>query len=211
MESSEQPQGSREVIIEEFLNTSACASETINPFNTNEVHFADELAFNEFYQNNDKRDTILELLRKLNADALIPIVEKKRLVAYIVIDRYARSLGAGDTDEFYNDIERDYMQVFTDYLGNIINLLRNRNFDSLLYQEKKLEEKVYLRHQEINQYKESIRSFIRTSHEKKIGVIFYKNRRFTFGNRYAQDIIKVDLNTHSGHPTTKKLKTMEML
>ena len=55
---------------------------------------------------------------------------------------------------------------------DIIHLLLNKNLDTLVHQEKELKEEVYLRHQEINQYKESLRSFIRTSRDKEIGIIF---------------------------------------
>ena len=53
------------------------------------------------------------------------------------------------------------MLVFASYLSNIINLLQNRNLEMLIQQEKELKEELYSKHQEINQYKESIRSFLR--------------------------------------------------
>ncbi len=98
------------------------------------------------------------------------------------------------------------MLVFASYLGNIIHLLNSRNLTTLLRKEKELQDELYSKHQEINQYKESIRSFLRTTKNASIGIIFYKNRRFIFGNQTAQELIDINLNTHDGHPTTIVLK-----
>jgi transcriptional regulator of aromatic amino acid metabolism len=162
----------------------------------------DEIAFNNFYEETDTSKAILHFLETINADIFIPVYEKNKLIAYIIIDRYAR------LNEFYSDIERDEMLVFVSYLGNIINLLQNRNLDTLIHQEKKLQEELYHKHQEINQYKESIRSFLRTSKQKEIGIIFYKHRHFTLGNQAAKELIKINLNTQDGHPLTKIIKTL---
>src|SRR5205823_2709570 len=75
-----------------------------------------------------------------------------------------------------------------------------------IHQEKELKEELYRKHQEINQYKESIRSFLRSN--KSIGIIFYKNRRFTFGNQEAQELIKINPHVHEGHPITRTLKQL---
>ena len=98
------------------------------------------------------------------------------------------------------------MVIFATYLGNIINLLHHGNFQALLNEQKELKEELYQKHQEINQYKESIRSFLRTTRERKIGIIFYKNRKFTYGNQAGQDLIKIDLNNDQGHSFAQLLK-----
>ncbi|MDR3550275.1 MAG: sigma 54-interacting transcriptional regulator, partial [Candidatus Babeliales bacterium] len=59
---------------------------------------------------------------------------------------------------------------------------------------------------EINQYKESIRSFLKNNKQKEIGIIFYKNRRFIFGNQTAKELVKININTQEGHPLTQALK-----
>ena len=58
----------------------------------------------------------------------------------------------------------------------------------------------------MSQYKESIRSFIRNTRQKEIGIIFYKNRRFVFGNQAAKEIVKININNQEGHPLTQALK-----
>ncbi|MCK5632958.1 sigma 54-interacting transcriptional regulator, partial [bacterium] len=136
----------------------------------------------------------------------LPVYDKESLVGYIIIERFARARELGKNAEFYSNIDRDQMVVFATYLGNIIHLLRNRNLNALIAQEKELQEELYDKHQKINQYKESIRSFLRTNKQRKIGIIFYKNRRFTFGNQTAQDLVQVNINTHEGHPISRALK-----
>ena len=73
---------------------------------------------------------------------------------------------------------------------------------------KELTEELYHKHQEINQYKESIRSFLRSNKERKIGIVFYKHRRFTFANEAAQELVGMDLNNNLGHSFTKACKTV---
>lgn len=162
----------------------------------------DEIAFSNFYEEDEVREIILKFLDTINADVFLPIWEKQKIISYIVIDRFARQI------EFYSDVERDEMLVFASYLGNIINLLQSRNIELLIHQEKELREELYEKHQEINQYKESIRSFFRSTSEKQIGIIFFKNRHFTLGNQAAKELIKINPNTQEGHAITKALKNI---
>jgi len=194
-----------EKVVETFLHTQTPDGKKQNFLKKNKILFTDEVAFNQFYSKKQQIPLETLFLQQLDADAFIPILNEKLLIGYIVIDRHARLLETRGKQEFYGETERDYMLVFVDYLRNIISLLHNKNFNNFLCKEKKLEQKVYLKHQEINQYKESVQSFLSTSYDKT-GIIFYKNRRFTYGNRNAQELIPINLNTQNGHPTTKTLK-----
>lgn len=162
----------------------------------------DEIDFNNFYDPNYADETILAFMDTINADIFLPIYKNHTMIGYIIVERYAR------LNEFYSHIERDEMLVFASYLSNIINLIQNRNLESLIYQEKELKEELYKKHQEINQYKESIHSFLKNHKHKDIGIIFYKNRHFVFANQAAKEIIKININTHLGSPLTKALKTI---
>ncbi len=162
----------------------------------------DEIDFNNFYDPSYADKSILTFLDTINADIFLPIYKNQTIIGYIIVERYARM------NEFYSNIERDEMLVFASYLSNIINLIQNRNLESLIYQEKELKEELYRKHQEINQYKESIHSFLKNHKHKDIGIIFYKNRQFVFANQAAKEIIKINLNTHLGSPLTKSLKTI---
>lgn len=185
---------------ENFLNTHS--QEICSFVNDSKILIYDEIAFSHFYEETEHSQIMLNFLDSIHADVFLPVYEKQKVIAYIIVERFARS------HELYSDVERDEMIVYASYLGNVINLLQNRNLSVLIQQEKELQEELYHKHQEINQYKESIRSFIRDAQQKKIGIIFYKNRRFTFGNQTAQELIHININVQEGHPLTRTLKTL---
>jgi hypothetical protein len=187
-------------LVESFL--SVADAPTLNYMKQSRILIYDEIAFSNFYEETAERLTLLSFLNIINADIFLPIYEKGDLLAYIIIDRHARP------DNFYSNVERDEMLIFSNYVSSIINLLQNKNLDGLIFQAKNLQEELYKKHQEINQYKESIRSFLRTNRQDHIGVIFYKNRRFTFGNQAAKELIAININTYEGHPLTKTIKSL---
>jgi transcriptional regulator with PAS, ATPase and Fis domain len=162
----------------------------------------DEIAFSNFYEEMPDGTISLGFLETINADIFLPIYEKEVMVGYITVDRHARF------GEFYSNIERDEMIIFANYLGHIINLLQTRSLEAITLEEKQLKEELYYKHQEINQYKESIRSFLRSSKQKEIGIIFYKNRHFTFGNQASKELIKINVNQQEGHPLSRSLKNI---
>ncbi len=159
----------------------------------------DEIAFNHFYEETDASKTVLHFLNSIPAAVFLPIYSNKKIVAYITIDRNARST-------CFSQSEQDAMIAFASYLGNIINLLHHKNINSLLYKEKKLKDSIYTKHQEINQYKESIHSFLRRSKQKILGIVFYKQGSFTWGNQDAKKLISVNLNQQDGHPITQAFR-----
>ena len=154
-----------EMVIETFLATQSAAVEVLK---NKEILITDELDFTNFYDEEETQKTLLNLLEALNADVFIPLYKNNILIAYIIIDRYARN------NNFYSKVEQDEMLVFANYVGNIIYLLQNRKLEALLAHEKELKEELYSKHQEINQYKESIRSFLRSNKQKEIGISFTK-------------------------------------
>lgn len=189
-----------ETIVENFLTNNVI--NTTDFINKHRVLIYDEIAFSVFYEEDSIKKSILNFLEAINADIFLPIYEKQKIIAYVIVDRHAR------LHEFYSNVEHDEMLVFANYLGNILNLLKNRNVENLLHQEKELREELYSNQQEMNQYKESIRSFLRNTKQKDIGIIFYKSRRFVFGNQTAKEIIKININNQEGHPLTQALKNI---
>jgi DNA-binding NtrC family response regulator len=161
----------------------------------------DEIDFTHFYHACEKSAVVLKFLDSINADIFLPIYENEKLIAYIVVDRYARK-------EFYSNVERDELIVFGSYLGNIINLLQNKNLDVLIEQEQYLRAELYHKHQEIEQYKESIKSFLRKHKTKHIGILFYGNRQFSYGNQAAKDLIDINVNQQHGHPVVQSLRQL---
>jgi hypothetical protein len=199
----EQPNGSSEIskletTVEQFMTThDAIICDYITRM---KILIHDEIAFSNFYEEDPARNTILIFLQLINADIFIPIYEQGKIIAYIIVEEHTRE------QEFYGNVEHDEMLIFSSYLGKSINLLQNRSLEGLFQQEKLLKDELYAKHQEINQFKESMRSFLRNAQQKEIGVIFYKNRRFIYGNKIAKDLIQINLNQQEGHPLTKLLR-----
>lgn len=162
----------------------------------------DELAFTNFYDENDDRKTVVTFLEKIRADIFLPIYQKKLLVGYIIIQNGKHE------ERLYTSADRDEMIIFSTYISTIINLLNNRNLATLIQQEKEIKDEIYLKHQEMNLYKESIRSFLKNDPFKDLGIIFYKHGNCIIGNQAAQEIVKIDLKTQEGHPITKALKAI---
>lgn len=165
------------------------------------IFITDEIEFNHFYESNTLNSKIVAFLKEVDADIFLPIYERNHIAAYIIIDRGARQ-------KFYTMVERDEMLVFTSYLSNLIYLLRHKNLEVLLEREKTMAEELYFKHQEINQYKNSIRSFLYSSSDRKIGILFYKNRKFVYGNQAAQELISLDPNQTPGHAISQALQNI---
>ncbi len=184
--------------IEAFIgqNSSIFCSKPTPPIS---IMVLDEIAFNNFYESSPVGEHCLELLKSLNLDALLPIYSNKALVGYITIAQKARG-------EYYNNSEQDAMIAYATYLGNVIHLLHHRNANALLYKEKKLKDTLYTKHQEINHYKESVHTFLRQAKQKTLGILFYKNGRFSPANSEAGTLIPIDPNIQQGHPLSKALK-----
>jgi len=173
----------------------------IDILRNSQILIYDELDFTNFYNNNDEQSTILHFLNTLDADIFLPLFEKTNFVGYIIIDRHARQ------NEFYNSLERDEMLVFASYLGNIIHLMKNKSLELLIEHKQRLTNELYAKHKEIEQYKESMRSFLRTT-QQDIGVLYYHSRKFVFGNATAKTMIPININAHEGHPITQRLRQL---
>lgn len=195
-----------QTIIENFLegNTTSntkIGSEALNQLKKSQVFIYDEVEYDNFYDCDEIKPLILSFLEDAQADIFLPIYENNTIVGYITVEKHARP------QKLYSDAERDEMLIFTRYLSKIIYLLQNRNLTELLKQRKDVIEELYLKHQEINQYKESIRSFLRES-ENIFGIVFYKNRKFIFANQEAKDLIGLNPNIQEGHKISKELKEL---
>ena len=184
----------------DIISNNTPDNQLLDDIKQSKILIYDEIAFSNFYDHNRGSQHIIQFLNDIFADIFIPIHNNQKIIGCIIIERNARP------SNLYSNIECDEMMVFASYLGNIIYLLQSRNLEYLIAQEKEMREELYSKCQEINQYKESIRSFLKNSKHKKIGIIFYKSRQFILGNREAKDLIPVNLNMHDGHPLTKACK-----
>lgn len=188
--------------VEHFIQKSANNQPMMQALSSSKIFIRDEIEFSYFYDAETTKREILDFLDIINADIFLPLFERNSITAYIIIERNARP------GKLFSNKERDEMLVFTSYLSNIINILTYSNTDIIHQRQKQLTEELYHKTQEINKYKESIRSFLRSQKERKIGVIFYKHRRFTFASQAAQQLVGMDLNTNVGHVLTQSCKTV---
>lgn len=195
---SSEPDVLKSALVESFINSS---TEVQKHLFEKKILIYDEIEFSNFYDDNQVRQTVLTFMKQVNAEIFIPIYQDHSISAYILIERDAKRKG------LYSDLERDEMIVFASYLENTINLLQKQDLETIILREKELQEELFLKHQEINQYKESIRSFLKKS-QKNIGILFYKNRNFVFANQYAKEIIKINPNVQDHHPLAQKLKAL---
>lgn len=186
-------------VIEDFINYYPDISEVILK---QKILIYDETDFSNFYEKTTTRENILSFLNAINADIFLAVYDNEKIVAYIVVERLARR------EKLYSDVERDEMLIFGSYLGNIINLIKNKSLDMLIHQAKQLKEELYQERRLLSQFKESVRSFVRTSKQRSIGIIFYRSNKFIFGNHTAQEMIQINPNYQAGHPITKILKTI---
>ena len=187
----------REELVENMLANNENMLDAMKKY---KIFIKDELVFTNFYQESKKYATIIEFLDKVQADVFLPIFAKNILVGYIIIECNARE------NRFFSDVEHDELVVVAGYLGKSITLLQYSDINAVLAREKELSEEVYHQHRQITQYQESMSTFIRSDKQRKIGVLFYKYRRFVFANQAAQEIITININMHDGHPLTQALK-----
>jgi len=189
--------------VETFLKKNE--SEANDVMKRMEVLVYDEINFSYFYDQSLQNKKLETFLTAINADIFLPIYDKDNLLAYVTVDRAARK-------ELYNSAEHGQMVMFAGYLRKTICLLYKQSVEMLVEQNKQLtenqeilEKELHLRHQEMNQYKEGLQSFLHRD-LNQVGLIFYKNNRFSFGNQAAKDFIPVNINRELGHPLVKKIR-----
>lgn len=170
--------------------------------NAQKIFYYDELAFVHYYQHTPETEKLVSFLDTINADCYIPMFVQHKLIASLIISKNHQSR------DCYSLNDKNNMLGFANYLASIINLLHNRYLQTLAVQEKSLKDTLYAHHQEINLYKESIHYFLKESNNKKIGILLYKNKRFTYANKAALELMGIDINKQPGHDLTKKCKQL---
>jgi predicted XRE-type DNA-binding protein len=193
---------STEALIEHVLKSGPEYEELIEYMYEKRILICDEIEFSDFYEDRLVLKKAVSFLRNIKADIFIPIFDQRQIInGYLIVAEHARPA------KLYNDVERDEMLIFASYLGHVIYLFQHKNLDVVIQREKELSDELYTKQQEIAQYQECIRSFARSAQEqRKIGLLFYKNKRFVFANQAANDLVPSAINTQHGHPLAKALK-----
>jgi len=187
-----------EEMVETILNSET--TELHNYIEQTKILIYDEIDFTNFYEDKPETTKALRFLENINADIFVPIIRGNKIIAYIVVDRMSRP------NQFYSNVERNEMLILAHYLSTIINLMQQRDIDTIIAREKELEQQLQRKHQENNQFKESFRSFIQNQQQSEIGFLYYKQCQFHFGNHIAEKLIGVNPNIQRGLEISKMLK-----
>jgi hypothetical protein len=173
--------------MEEWLLTPQYKS-LLDEMATSRILIRDELDFDYFYDEDPHQKAFLTLLDVVDADIVVPIYERQAVIAYIIVKKGSRP------EKLFSDVERDEMCIFASYLSAIVYLLQHRNLSELIRQEHAWQEDLYIKQQEINHYKESIRTILKASAHRMIGVIQYQRRRLTWLNDTARNLFGLEKN-----------------
>lgn len=177
--------------IEDFINKK---NELIGLLKQYRILVADEITFDAYYNSNEHDIMLVEFLNNINSEIFLPMYDKNTIIAYLTIKR-------SEKHKFYNLTEQNKIIIFGTFLASAINIMHNSNTATLIHENKKLKEELYLKHQETHQYKESVKNFLKQKTNTNVGILFYKDDRFTFGNETAQNLLPINLNHPRKHPS----------
>lgn len=191
-------QDQAQVTIEQFFNNEKLAFSPLELAQQHKIFSEQEIEFDAFCTNNETVTKLTEFLKSINCNIFIPILNNKQLTGYIVINKTRDSI-------IYNQSEQNRMTIFAQFLAPALHLQTQKDLYALMQESKETKEALYAKHQEVNQYKESIKKLLKDRIENHIGIIFYKNKHFSFRNKEAQQLIGINPNVLHNHPTTATL------
>lgn len=150
------------------------------------VIIRDELNFDAFYDVEPHHTPLLNLLDKANADVLVFVYEHNAVVGYITLQTNARP------HTLFSNVERDAMCVFANNIGPILYFLQHRTFSELLRQERAWDADVYNKQQEVNHYKECVKTLLARTGHRTTGIIQYQRRKLTWASDMARSVLHVE-------------------
>jgi len=185
-------------IIESFLDKNEVSIDILKHYRILVVH---DIAFDAYYAANDYQITLTKFLDEIDCDIFLPLFFKNSIVAYITVRKTNRQ-------KFYSQEDQNKMLIFSSYLASSLNIMKNENMFVLLKENKMLRDELYFKHQEMNQYKESLKTQVKQKMDQSVGIIFYQNNRFSFGNEVAQKLLPLNLNQQKNHPAVLVLQRL---
>ncbi len=178
--------------VEDFINKQDAAVRLLQEY---KILVTDEIAFDFYYSQDPRQLELIQLLENIQSEIFVPLYDKNTIIAYVTIKK-------AHPHKFYSLAEQNQIVIFGTYLASTINIMHNSNTITLLHENKKVKDELYLKHQEINQYKESMKMLLKQRSDAQVGIIFYKEERFTIGNETAQKFLGINLHHQRYHPTT---------
>ncbi len=198
MRSSSEQTDETQQNIEQFLNNPQESFDPIETFTKNKIVLTQEVEFDAFCTNNPVAINFSQFLQDINCNILVPVQNNKKLIGYISVKKEKKQ-------DIYNLEQQNKMIVFAQFLAPALQMLSQKSLYALMQETKEVKEELYAKHQEVNQYKESIKKLLKDRIENHTGIIFYKNKHFSFRNQEAQQLIGVNPNLHQNHTTTATL------
>ncbi len=178
--------------IETFITST---DQSIDLLRQYKILVADEIMFDAYYTTNNNLLKIAQFLNNIDSEIFLPMYDKNDIIAYLTIKRHAKH-------KFYSHAEQNKIVIFGTYLASAINIMHNNNTAALVLENKKIKEEIYTKHQEINQYKESVKTLLKQKSSNHVGILFYKEGRFTFGNEAAHNLLSINIHQYKHHPTS---------
>ena len=178
--------------IESFISKEDQSIELLREY---KILVADEISFDAYYSTDPNELMLAQFLDNIDSEIFLPMYDKNNIIAYLTVKRSVHH-------KFYSHTEQNKIVIFGTYLASAINIMHNSNTATLLQENKKVKEELYLKHREVNQYRESIKSLIKEKSQAHVGILFYKDNKFTLGNETAQNLLPINLNHQLKHPAT---------
>ncbi|MFA5999122.1 MAG: sigma 54-interacting transcriptional regulator [Candidatus Babeliales bacterium] len=196
--SKSESENSTQQEIESFLNNDHATFKPIELLIKHKILVRHEIEFDKFYTSNPIITELSQFLKTIDCDIFLPILNNKKLIGYITVTN-------DNAQTIYNLDQQNKMIVLAQFLAPAIHLLQHNNVYVMLQETKEIKEELYAKHQEINQYKESIKKLLKDRVENHIGVIFYKSKHFSFKNAEAQTLLGINPNLQPNHSTSATL------
>lgn len=198
LSSKKQSYNATQSTIEKFLNTESKELQPIDLLLQHKILVRHEIEFDEFYTQDSTLKALLEFLQSIDADIFLPIINNQKLLGYITVQKPTIPV-------MYNFDQQNKMMVFAKFLAPAIYTLQQQNTYTLLQETKEIKEELYAKHQEINQYKESIKQLLKDRLEHHIGIVFCKGKHFAFKNQEAHNLLDINPNLDPQHPISTTL------
>jgi transcriptional regulator of aromatic amino acid metabolism len=185
-----------QITIEQFIAHKIEAIEILQEY---KIIVLDEIEFNAFYTSDLAINEFTEFLKSIKCSLFVPLFYKNQLIAYIVVKE-------DEAHHFFNLNEQNDIYILSTYLAHMIHIINTTNPQTLLQESQQLKQELFLKHQEVKQYKESMKHLLQKNVQHAAGIIFYKNNTFFFGNKAAQDLITINVNQQKNHPIAHALR-----
>ncbi|HBY05638.1 MAG: Transcriptional regulator of aroF, aroG, tyrA and aromatic amino acid transport [candidate division TM6 bacterium GW2011_GWE2_42_60] len=141
----------------------------------------------------------VQFLNLIDADLFVPCFDQGLLVGFIVVESRDSEVTCFSLEE------RGMLKIFAKMLGAAVRQVRQKDYQTLLGEKRRLQDDAHFRHCELEHLREGIFSYTRRAVDRQIGVLFYRRRKYLFANRASEILLGCDPNSQRGHPVAEAL------